>query len=472
MADRRWFLKVCAIASLARPSIWNLTDATHAVQPGRSSAAVQLCVRPSRIELAPEHAVSVAAYNGAFPAPLLRARQGAPLHIDLHNTTPYTESFRCTAGMFVLAGEDVSAADEPAVVSVPAGGAMQLGACATRRLLVLTDIPGAHLYQSDQLGPSLLQSGPYSAQAGVILVEPRADAGRYDREYVLVLKEFQPSLHRGPAGFETRYASCTVNGRMLGYGEPLRVKQGERMLLHVVNASASETRHLALPGHAFHVVSLDGHAVCEPRAVSSLRLGAGERLSALVSMQTAGVWLLGDLHNSERAGGLGIVVEYAARRGAPRWQPPRTTRWDYLQLSARPPGLPPTQQGGNAPTVRLPVVIARVGNTRGFSRFTVNGRSFSAESPAAFRLRAGHRYRLHFDNASDNACCLHLTGHPFELVSSAAEWHTGLSKDVLLLERGQRLVADIAARAPGTFLLQCRRQLQRDFGLAARVEVI
>ncbi|MBV9914299.1 MAG: multicopper oxidase domain-containing protein, partial [Sinobacteraceae bacterium] len=255
-------------------------------------------------------------------------------------------------------------------------------------------------------------------------------------------------------------------GRMLGYGEPLRVRQGARMLLHVVNASASETRHLALPGHAFQVISLDGHTVHQPRAVNGLRLGAGERLSALVTMQTPGVWVLGDLQDSDRESGLGIVVEYAARRGPPRWHPPRTTRWDYLQLSAMP------AQQARPPTARLPVAIARVGNARGFSRFTVNGRSFSRESRAAFRLSSGHRYRLHFDNASDSACCLHLTGHPFELVSGAAEWHTGLSKDVLLLERGQRLVADIVARAPGTFLLQCRRQLQRDFGLAARVEVI
>lgn len=467
MADRRSFLKYCALASLAPQSIWNLTEARPRVQSGAAAAAVQLCVRASRIELAPDREVSVPAYNGAFPPPLLRARQGAPLLIDLCNATQHAESFRCTAGMLMLAGETGSAAAEPRSAAVPAGGACQLGASAARRLLILTDTPGVHLYQSDQLGASLLQSGPYSAQAGVILVEPRAEAGRYDREYVLVLKEFQPGLQRGPAGFEARYASCTVNGRMLGFGEPLRVKHGERMLLHVVNASASETRHLALPGHAFRVIRLDGHPVCKPQAVSSLRLGAGERLSALVTMRTPGVWVLGDLHDSDRTGGLGIVVEYAARREAPRWQPPRTSRWNYLQLSAA-----PTQPVRHAPTARLPVVIARVGNARGFSRFTVNGRSFSPESPAAFRLRSGLRYRLHFDNASDSACCLHLTGHPFELVSGAAEWHTGLSKDVLLLERGQRLVADIAARAPGTFLLACRRQLQRDFGLAARVEVI
>jgi hypothetical protein len=56
------------------------------------------------------------------------------------------------------------------------------------------------------------------------------------------------SLARGmPHGFEVGYGSFTINGRMLGNGEPIRVKQGERVLFHVLNGSAMEIRSLALP---------------------------------------------------------------------------------------------------------------------------------------------------------------------------------------------------------------------------------
>jgi FtsP/CotA-like multicopper oxidase with cupredoxin domain len=41
----------------------------------------------------------------------------------------------------------------------------------------------------------------------------------------------------------------------------VRVKQGERVLFHVLNGSATEIRSLALPGHSFKVVALDGNAV-------------------------------------------------------------------------------------------------------------------------------------------------------------------------------------------------------------------
>ena len=52
-------------------------------------------------------------------------------------------------------------------------------------------------------------------------------------------------------GFEVGYELFCINGKMLGHGEPIRVKQGERVLFHIFNASAGEIRSLALPGHVF-----------------------------------------------------------------------------------------------------------------------------------------------------------------------------------------------------------------------------
>ena len=64
-----------------------------------------------------------------------------------------------------------------------------------------------------------------------------------------------------PKGFEVGYDSFSINGRMLGHGEPIKVKAGERVMFHVLNASATEIRSLALPGHRFTVVALDGNPV-------------------------------------------------------------------------------------------------------------------------------------------------------------------------------------------------------------------
>jgi len=41
-------------------------------------------------------------------------------------------------------------------------------------------------------------------------------------------------------GYEPAYNFFAINGRTLGQGEPIRVKAGERVLFHVLNASASK----------------------------------------------------------------------------------------------------------------------------------------------------------------------------------------------------------------------------------------
>ncbi len=50
-----------------------------------------LTVATQPIELAPNRIVSVTAYNGQFPGPLLRFREGVQVTIDVHNDTDIPE---------------------------------------------------------------------------------------------------------------------------------------------------------------------------------------------------------------------------------------------------------------------------------------------------------------------------------------------------------------------------------------------
>jgi FtsP/CotA-like multicopper oxidase with cupredoxin domain len=122
-----------------------------------------------------------------------------------------------------------------------------------------------------------------------------------------------------PHGYEVGYRSFAINGRMLGHGEPIRVKPGERVLFHILNGSATEIRSLALPVHTFKVVALGGNPVPAPAEVPVLWLGTAERVSAIVEMNHPGVWVLGDLSDDDREHGMGIVVEYAKHKGKPQW---------------------------------------------------------------------------------------------------------------------------------------------------------
>ena len=86
------------------------------------------------------------------------------------------------------------------------------------------------------------------------------------------------------AGSDVGYKYATVNDRMLGAGEPIRVKPGHRVLMRLLNASATENVVLALPGHRFTVVAMDGNPVPNPASVEVLSLAVAERVDAVVEM--------------------------------------------------------------------------------------------------------------------------------------------------------------------------------------------
>ena len=115
---------------------------------------------------------------------------------------------------------------------------------------------------------------------------------------------------------------------MLGAGEPLRVKPGQRVLMHLLNASASQIHRIALFGHKFQVVALDGNAVPTPQLVDVIDIAPGERVDAVVEMNHPGVWILGELRDGARQSGMGIVVEYPDRQ-PPQWIAPPRSPWDY-----------------------------------------------------------------------------------------------------------------------------------------------
>ena len=73
-------------------------------------------------------------------------------------------------------------------------------------------------------------------------------------------------LDTRPNGLEVTSVMYSINDKALGAGEPIRVKQGDRVLMHLLNASAIENRLISLPGHQFHVIALDGNAVPSPQA--------------------------------------------------------------------------------------------------------------------------------------------------------------------------------------------------------------
>jgi FtsP/CotA-like multicopper oxidase with cupredoxin domain len=270
------------------------------------------------------------------------------------------------------------------------------------------------------------------------------------------------SLAKGmPHGYEVDYNAFTINGRKLGHGEPIRVKRGQRVLFHILNGSATEIRSLALPGHAFEVVALDGNFVPTPAKVPVLWLGTAERISAVVEMDHPGVWVLGDLNNDDRRHGMGIVVEYAGSSGKAVWLAPPAFRWDYTRFGK-------AGTTAAAPDETIEMLFEKDNAAEeGFNRWTINGNAFpmsSAVTPTSFHLHEGKRYRIRMRNASDDIHPIHLHRHSFELTQVGGKVTAGILKDVVMLGGYQETEIDFVADNPGLTLFHCHQQLHMDFG--------
>jgi FtsP/CotA-like multicopper oxidase with cupredoxin domain len=477
-------------------------DRRRLLQLGAASAALSACaprstappsgpadyvirIAAGTVDLAPDKTVAATLYNGQFPGPLIRLKQGRQVVVDIHNDTDAREQLHWHGQTLPV---DTDGSEEEGTPWIAAHG--------SRRIAFSPGPPGLRFYHTHRRAGADLGAGQYSGQVGPVYVEPAHDPGRYDREVFLTLKEFAPSLSRGgdmamdvltppaeipelkargeramadslargsPKGFEVNYDLFSINGRMLGQGEPIRVRAGERVLFHVLNGSATEIRSLALPGHVFQVVALDGNPVPTPRQTPVLWLGTAERVSAVVEMNRPGVWVMGDLADDDRRRGMGVVVEYAGASGPPQWAPPSgAPKWDYAGF-ARPGAAPP------APDEIFEMTFAKDNAALGgFNRWTINGVAFSDERmDPMFRLHRGRRYRLKMRNASDDVHPVHLHRHSFELTRLAGRPLAGLFKDVVMLGGYQEIEVDFVADNPGRTLFHCHQQLHMDFGFMA-----
>ena len=62
------------------------------------------------------------------------------------------------------------------------------------------------------------------------------------------LLEKPVTLSTDPDGLEVGSMTYSINDKALGSGDPIRVRQGQRLLIHFLNASAIENRRIALAG--------------------------------------------------------------------------------------------------------------------------------------------------------------------------------------------------------------------------------
>jgi FtsP/CotA-like multicopper oxidase with cupredoxin domain len=131
-------------------------------QSADSGADYMIRIAASPIEIAHNRIVSAVTYNGKFPGPLLRFKEGQPVVVDVFNDTDTPEQLHWH-GQFVPADVDGSA--EEGTPSIPARG--------TRRISFTPRPSGFRFYHTHNRARADLHAGQYSGQVGPVYIEPK-----------------------------------------------------------------------------------------------------------------------------------------------------------------------------------------------------------------------------------------------------------------------------------------------------------
>ena len=133
---------------------------------------------------------------------------------------------------------------------------------------------GSRWYHSHTAAMMDLHRGAYTGQFGFFMIDPANDPGLYDQEVFLALREWEHFLttmdqdeeqadpndpmpekpanpDQRPNGLEVSAPLYSINDKMLGAGEPLRVQSGQRILMHLLNASASQIHRMVYSATIF-----------------------------------------------------------------------------------------------------------------------------------------------------------------------------------------------------------------------------
>src|ERR1700733_12213587 len=436
--DRRDFLIGASFAVLGAAAQTNLWAQTP--------ADVRLEIAPLKLEIAPKKVIRTVAYNRSVPGPLIRWPEGKPITIEVVNHTDLPEIVHWH-GLWIPSDQD-GATEEGSPMIAPGG---------QRRYSFTPRPAGFRWYHTHTFAGHDLKRGTYTGQFGCFYIEPKQEPGAYDQEIFLTLHDWNAYMGAASdASMDASYDYSTINDRLLGSGAPVQVKQNQRVVFRIVNASATVMHWLALAGHQMTVIAMDGNPVPVPSKISALRLAPAERADVLVEMNQPGVWVFGETREDIRKSGMGIVIEYAGQQGEPKWIDPPEVLWDYHPFAH-------SEAVTAQPDHQIPLLFESKFRGHGdFDYWTINGKSYPKTD--IVMLLEGQRYRLAMRNKSSDDHPVHLHRHTFEVTSIDGKPMSGLRKDVVVVPANSTAEVDFVAANPGATLFHCHQQTHMDFG--------
>lgn len=468
--SRRRLLQASALSAAA--CVWPLR------MPRANTRAYTLTPAPAKVQLlgnagAPK--TDVWAYSGGAPGPVIRARQGERLRIELGNGLAQETTLHCHGLRLPNAMDGVP---ELTQAAVEPGG----------RFVYEFDLPDAgiywyhpHIYTTEQVGRGL---------SGAIVVEEKAPP-KVDRELTWLVDDWRIGDDGALVGGFNHPHDVSHGGRIGNLitingaeWETLPVKAGERIRLRLVNAANARVFGLRFEGMEPTIIALDGHPVT-PHAPAGGRVvfGPGQRVDLIVDI--AGkpgdrLAVVDDYYERFKY----TFITFAVDPGAPLREHPLDAPIALAPNPLPAPDLAQAQtagvliEGGAMGGLREAIYKDEKMPLRKLWRehrkvWALNGIASSSftERPV-FHLKRGQscRWRIKNDTVWDHP--MHLHGHAFKIIQrndkpvAHAPW-----ADTVLLHADETVDIAFVADNPGKWLFHCHVLEHHFGGMGGVVEV-
>jgi|CXWL01.1.fsa_nt_gi FtsP/CotA-like multicopper oxidase with cupredoxin domain len=387
-------------------------------------------------------------YDGAYPAPEIRIREGEVLRVTLANELPEPTTIHWHGIPLPNPMDGVPEVTQPPVA--PGSSFVYEFRAAPA---------GSYLYHSHfglQLDRGL---------TGPLIVEEVTSHISWDREYTVFLDDFLPGEPRplaggmGMGGRTPPYTGLLINGKLPAAAPVFWVRRGERVRMRLINGASATTFRVALSGHRLEVTHVDGRPV-EPVIVDSVTLGMGERADVIVTANRPGAWALVAAPLEVQAPAARAVVRYRGARGGGgvSSQIPEGLRGgrqlgldDLISIELEPGPTPPAD-------TELDLRLAGGMMT---SSWTINGQAYPNAEPIDLQLSERAEFRMF--NQSNMRHPMHLHGHFFRVGRAL--------KDTVSVLPMERLSISFAADNPGNWLFHCHNAYHMEAGMARVVRI-
>jgi len=279
----------------------------------------RLTVEEIQWEYEPGQYIHAWAYNGQVPGPIIRATEGEKVRVIVKNNLPNDATTVHWHGQAINWESD----GVPNLTQKPIGPGEEF-------VYEFSPQPdGTKWYHSHGNNEKTAAQQLDMGLSGVFITEPIVPVVEYDREYTLLLDEWDilpggvnPAIGHvhGAAtpGAVPEFNTFTINGRIFPYIDPIKVKEGEKVLIRIVNGGTTAFHPMHTHGHDFELVALDGNPV--PKAAIQERntytIHPGETADFLLTANNPGNWLFHCHHAHHAAAGMAMLIEYEGFLGA------------------------------------------------------------------------------------------------------------------------------------------------------------